>query len=252
MSRTQVTRLQHWQPVLIHILAIIRVMFQELVFIVAVTSNHHNRILKKLNHRNPKGVAEESKCRLPSGNDISLKLAFIDPFLSGLLDGPNKGVYLCWTNEPNLKAKRSYSNMRPDLFITKNASIRWARSLGYGEASPTTRKSNQYLVYQDLIKIVLFCKESLDEHLMEEVLRIHIVGRTVGFYILVLSADATYVMYLLAGIKVPDSIHDLHHFITELPLIFKILHVFDTMCVCSDVPENVASQRAPTMSSRIL
>ncbi|KAI9014368.1 hypothetical protein CLU79DRAFT_375607 [Phycomyces nitens] len=96
--------------------------------------------------------------------------------------------------------------MRPDLSITKTLGRKWARSLGYGEAKPATQKNNNYLVCQDLIKVVYFCKNALDDQLMDSVLGIHIVGRTIRFYVLVLPAVATYVMYLLAEIKIPDSI----------------------------------------------
>ncbi|KAI8329945.1 hypothetical protein BC941DRAFT_441686 [Chlamydoabsidia padenii] len=140
--------------------------------------------------------------------------------------------------------------MRPDLSITKTVGLKWARSLGYGEAKPVARESDHFLVCQDLIKVALFCKNSLDEQLMEGDLGIHIVGRTIRFYVLVLPAIATYVMYLLAEIKVPDSIQGLPAFITELPSILKILHVFDTVCVCSVTPDVIASRRAPTLPSK--
>ncbi|KAG0166586.1 hypothetical protein DFQ30_007002 [Apophysomyces sp. BC1015] len=136
-----------------------------------------------------------------------------------------------------MSAKQLSNNMRPDLSITKILVLKWARSLGYGEAKPAARESDHYLVCQDLIKVALFCKNSLDEQLMEGVLGIHIIGRTIRFYVLVLPATATYVMHLLAEIKVPDSIQGLPGFITELPSILKILHVFDAVCVCSDIPD---------------
>lgn len=75
---------------------------------------------------------------------------------------------------------------------------------------------------------------------MEGVLGIHIDGRTIRFYVLALPATATYVMYLLAEIKVPDSIQGLPGFVTEIPSILKTLHVFDTVCVCSVTPEVIA------------
>jgi hypothetical protein len=184
-------------------------------------------------------------------NECELCSRFIDPFLSGLFDDPNQGIYLRWTNESTLEAKQLSNNMRPDLSITKTVGLKWSRSLGYGEAKPAARESDHYLVCQDLIKVVLFCKDSLDEHLMDGVLGIHIVGRTISFYVLVLPAIATYVMYLLAEIKVPDSIQGLPSLITELPSVLKVLDVFDNVCVCSDVPDIVASRRVPTLPLKV-
>ncbi|KAG1449298.1 hypothetical protein G6F46_010940 [Rhizopus delemar] len=57
-------------------------------------------------------------------------------------------------------------------------------------------------------------------------------------------------MYLLGEIKVPDSIQGLSGFITELPSILKFLPVFDTICVCSDIPDIFASRRSPTPPSK--
>ncbi|KAI9275970.1 hypothetical protein BY458DRAFT_434263, partial [Sporodiniella umbellata] len=183
-------------------------------------------------------------------NECELCSRFIDPFLSGLFDDPKEGVYLRWTNESTLEAKELPNNLRPDLSITKTIGLKWVRSLGYGEVKPSARESDHYLVSQDLIKMVLFCKNSLDKQLMEGVLGIHVVGRTIRFYVLVLPATATYVMYLLAEIKVPDSIQGLPGFVTELPSILKILHVFDTVCVCSITPEVIAGRRTPTLPSK--
>ncbi|KAG0748697.1 hypothetical protein G6F23_001678 [Rhizopus arrhizus] len=175
---------------------------------------------------------------------------YVDPFLSSLFDDPNQGMYLRWTNGSTLEAKQLCSNMRPDISITKTLGRKWARSLGYGEAKPATRENDHYLVCQDLIKVAIFCKNALDEQLMDGVLGIHIVGRTIRFYVLVLPAIATYVMYLLAEIKVPDSIQGLPGFITELPSVLKILHVFDTVYVSFDIPDIIARRRAPTLSSK--
>lgn len=111
---------------------------------------------------------------------------FIDPFLSGLFDNPNQGIYLRWTNESTL----------------------------------------------------------------EGILGIHIIGRTIWFYVVVLLAIATYAMYLLAETKAPDSIQGFPGLVAELPSVLKILHICDTVCVHSITPNVIASRRAPTLSSR--
>ncbi|EPB89476.1 hypothetical protein HMPREF1544_03707 [Mucor circinelloides 1006PhL] len=132
-------------------------------------------------------------------NERELCSRFIDPFLSGLFDNPNQGIYLRWTNESTLEVKQLSNNTRPDLTITETAGLKWARSIGYGEPKSAAGKSNHYLICQGLIKVVLFCKNPLEEHFMEGILRNHIVGRTIRSYVLVLPAVATYVMYLLLG-----------------------------------------------------
>ncbi|CAO3648547.1 unnamed protein product [Mucor fragilis] len=84
---------------------------------------------------------------------------------------------------------------------------------------------------------------------MDDGLGIRIVGRTIRFHVLVLPAVATYVMHLLAEIKVPDSIQGLPTFVTELPSVLKIMHVFDTVCVSSDTPDTIARNRVHTLKA---
>ncbi|KAI8329825.1 hypothetical protein BC941DRAFT_476005 [Chlamydoabsidia padenii] len=84
---------------------------------------------------------------------------------------------------------------------------------------------------------------------MEGVLGIQIVGRTIRFYVLVLRATATFVMYLIAEIKVPDSIQGLPGFITELSSILKILHVFKVRQLIDPVGPNEELTRG-TIGSR--
>lgn len=151
-----------------------------------------------------------------------------------------------WANESTLEAKQLSNSIRPGQSITKIVGLKWARSLGYGEVKTAARESDHYPVCQDIIKVMLFCKNSLGEQLMEGVLEIQIVGRTIRFYVLVLSAIAANVMYLLAENKVQG----LPGFIIELPSILKILHVFDTVCVCSIIPDVIASLRASTLPSK--
>ncbi|KAI8384869.1 uncharacterized protein BYT42DRAFT_592897 [Radiomyces spectabilis] len=159
---------------------------------------------------------------------LSFAHALLIHFSRICFDEPDQGVYLRWTNEITLEAKQLSCNMRPDLTITKTVGLKWAKSLGYGEAKPAARETDHYLVCQDLIKVALFCKHSLDEQLMDGVLGIHIVGQ----------------------IKVPDSIKGLSGFIPELPSILKVLGVFDSVCVCSLTPDVIARRRAPTLPSK--
>ncbi|RCH81613.1 ATP-dependent Lon protease pim1, partial [Rhizopus azygosporus] len=84
---------------------------------------------------------------------------------------------------------RTLQLLKNEKKFAKTLGLKWERSLGYGEAKTAARESDHYLVCQDLIK------------LMDDVLGIHTVGRTIHFYVLVLPATVTYVMYLLTEIK---------------------------------------------------
>ncbi|ORX42785.1 hypothetical protein DM01DRAFT_1340968 [Hesseltinella vesiculosa] len=185
-------------------------------------------------------------------NETELCTRFIDPFLSGLFDDPDQGVYLRWTNDATLEAK-SYpdcTTTRPDLCITKCCGVKWTSSLGYGEAKPAARENDKYVLCKDLWKVAVFCKDALDSQLIDGVLGIQIIGRTIRFYLLMLPARRLYVMLELATIKIPDSLQNLPALVIELPNVLKVLDVFHRICVPSNDPAILKSRYASTLSTQ--
>ncbi|ORX51918.1 hypothetical protein DM01DRAFT_1336912 [Hesseltinella vesiculosa] len=165
---------------------------------------------------------------------------FVDPFLSGLFDDPDNGVYLRWTDETTLTA-------------TKSCGVKWGSSLAYGEAKPATQVDNHLVVNKDLVKVALLCKEALDNQLYEGMLGIQVIGRTVAFYVLTLPAQSLYTLIPLAQIELPDSLQDLPSFATETPSLLKVLDAFDRLCVPAAHPEVTRQRLAPTLTmSKIL
>lgn len=183
-------------------------------------------------------------------NEAELCSRFIDPFLTGIFDDPDQGVCLRWTNESTIEAKTGvgFTTSRPDLCITKCCGVKWKSSLGYGEAKASVREQDHYVLCKDLLKVAIFCKDSLDNQLMQGILGIQIIGRTIRFYLLALPAKGLYVMLELATIKVPDSLQTLPSFIPELPNILKVLDVFHRICVPDSDADRCKSRRAPTLS----
>ncbi|ORE01729.1 hypothetical protein BCV72DRAFT_216694, partial [Rhizopus microsporus var. microsporus] len=142
-------------------------------------------------------------------NETELCIRFVGPFLCGLFDDPDDGLYFRWTNETTLEAKKQLgsSNRHPDMCITKSFN-----SFAYGEAKPVCQGDNHYLICHDLIRVTAFCKGaviSMDNQQMKGVLGIQVVGRTVTFYVLVLSATGLYAMLELTNIKIPSCLNDL-------------------------------------------
>ncbi|KAI8329684.1 hypothetical protein BC941DRAFT_442566 [Chlamydoabsidia padenii] len=158
-------------------------------------------------------------------NETELCSRFIDPFLTGLFDDPDQGICLRWTNDATLEAKTcvDFTTNRPDLCITKCC----GSSLAYGEAKPAIREKDHF----DLLKVAIFCKDALDHQLMQGMLGIQIIGRTIQFYLLTLPAKGLYVMTELTTIKIPDSLQNLPSLVPELPNVLKILDVFHRVCL---------------------
>ncbi|KAG2182649.1 hypothetical protein INT44_005628 [Umbelopsis vinacea] len=83
-----------------------------------------------------------------------IRTRYVDPFLSGLFDDPDEGIYLRWTNEQTLEARQheDLSNKRPDICISRLHGITWASNLGYGEAKSAMQGGNNYSICRDLLR----------------------------------------------------------------------------------------------------
>ncbi|CEG66161.1 hypothetical protein RMATCC62417_02792 [Rhizopus microsporus] len=60
-------------------------------------------------------------------NKLELSTRYVDPFLSGLFDDPDEGIYLRWTNELTLEARQheDLSTKRPDMCISRLHGMTW-------------------------------------------------------------------------------------------------------------------------------
>ncbi|KAI8393654.1 uncharacterized protein BYT42DRAFT_488769 [Radiomyces spectabilis] len=182
-------------------------------------------------------------------NESELCSRFAEPFLAGLFDDPDNGVYLRWTDERTLEAKANESTRsRPDVCVTRSCGVKWTGSLAYGEAKPAVHGCDHFGLCRDLIKVAIFCKEALDSQLFEGILGIQIIGRTVVFYVLTLPAQSLYTLISIAKIQIPDSIQNLPALITEAPAILKVLDAFDRLCVRAAHPNVISNRHAPTLS----
>lgn len=168
-------------------------------------------------------------------NEYELSTRYIDPFLCGLFDDPDEGIYLCWINETTLEAQKheDLSMNHPDLCLSSLHGVKWKATHGYGEAKSASQGNNNFLICQDLLRIAIFCKNALDAQNMESVLGIQVIGRIITFYILVLPSTSLYVMRELAKIKVPDCLDDLTKLVMDIPHVLLVLDVFNRVCIQS-------------------
>ncbi|EPB82406.1 hypothetical protein HMPREF1544_10864 [Mucor circinelloides 1006PhL] len=190
-------------------------------------------------------IAEES-------NEMGLCSRYVDPFLCGIFDEPDEGVFLRWTNETTLEAKKQQSllSWRPDICITSLQGIKWKANIGFGEAKPAHQGSNHYSVCRDLLRVAVFCKDALDTQKMKGIMGLQIVGRTITFYVLVLPSSGLYIMHELAKIKIPDCLNDLPKLVTDISDVLLVLDVFNRICIPSvDCPH--PKRHRPTISSSI-
>ncbi|CEG81443.1 hypothetical protein RMATCC62417_15648 [Rhizopus microsporus] len=125
-------------------------------------------------------------------NESELGSRYIDSFLCGLFDDPDHGMYLHWTNEITLEARKNdglATKSRPDICTASVCGSRFSTNHGLGEVKSAAYDSSHFLLCKDLLRVATFCKDALDAHSMEDVLEFQAIGRVIYFYILLLPAN---------------------------------------------------------------
>lgn len=175
-------------------------------------------------------------------NESELGSRYIDPFLCGLFDDPENGMYLRWTNEITLDARKNdgLAARWPDICITSLCGSRFSTNHGFGEVKSAAYESNHFLLCKDLLLVAtFFCKDVLDTHNMEAVLGIQAIGRDIYFYILLLPANGVYVFHELGKVLIPNNLQDLTKLVMDAPLFLLIIDVFERLCIPSAHVRNI-------------
>jgi hypothetical protein len=182
-------------------------------------------------------------------NESELNTRFVDPFLCGLFDDPEEGVFLRWTNDITVEARKNETlwTRRPDLTITSLKGVKWSTSHGYGEVKPVYHEANNFLLSNDLIRVAIFCKNALDAQNLEGILGLQIIGRSITFYLLVFPSEGLYVMYELGTLQLSNNLCDLCKLLMDMPLGLLVLDVFHRLCIRSVNPFQPSRHR-PTVS----
>ncbi|KAI8063737.1 uncharacterized protein B0P05DRAFT_581076 [Gilbertella persicaria] len=155
--------------------------------------------------------------------ELELCSRFVDPFLCELFDDPDAGTFFRWTNELTVESKKNQSslNWRPDIAITRLQGFRWRYNLGFGEAKPAQPDSNHFAICKDLLRVGVFCKNSIDSQNMD------------------------------GEIQVPSSVADIPKLLMDMATVSYILDVFGRVCVPAVTP--ITTKQTPaTISDEIL
>ncbi|EPB91015.1 hypothetical protein HMPREF1544_02084 [Mucor circinelloides 1006PhL] len=199
------------------------------------------------------GLAELVKKlpRVPIEEDVNepgLITRFVDPFLCGLFDDPEEGVFIRRTNDITVEARKNETlwTRHPDLTVTGLKGVKWSTSHGYGEVRPVCYEANNFLLSNDLIRVAIFYKNALDAQNLEGILGLQIIGRSVTFYLLVLPSKGLYVIYELRTLQIPNNLCDLRKLLMGIPLCLLVLDVFHRLCVGSVNPFQPSRHR-PTV-----
>ncbi|ORX49050.1 hypothetical protein DM01DRAFT_353849 [Hesseltinella vesiculosa] len=162
-------------------------------------------------------------------NEAELCMRCIDPFLTSIIDDPDEGMFLRWTSETTVEARKSNGGIdsRPDLCVTKTCGVRWGADCGQGEAKPAIHAKDNDLICLDLVRVAVLSKEPLNNQRLEGVLGIHIIGRAIA-----LEGQSQLVM--------------------NMPAILSVLDVFNCLCVPSKEPQKVHDWKIPSLPLSVL
>ncbi|KAI9494337.1 hypothetical protein BDB00DRAFT_762070 [Zychaea mexicana] len=159
--------------------------------------------------------------------------------LCGLFDDPNRSMYLRWTNEITLEAKKNddlVNKNRPDICITSLYASRFTINHGFGEVKSAAFDSNHFLLCKDLLQVATFCKDAMDTHNIETVngiQAIDVVSDRDVFYILLLPANGIYVFLELGNVQMRNNLQDLTKLVMDAPLLLLIIDVSERLCILS-------------------
>ncbi|ORY95069.1 hypothetical protein BCR43DRAFT_516669 [Syncephalastrum racemosum] len=84
---------------------------------------------------------------------------------------------------------------------------------------------------EDLYRLVIFAKDSLDVLDEKSIMIVHVVGYHVTFYLLTLEATGFYVMFEVNSIHLPKTFQELSHFLVDSDRIKNVMRIYDAHCV---------------------
>ncbi|SAL96941.1 hypothetical protein [Absidia glauca] len=168
---------------------------------------------------------------LPAHQSKFREARYIDPFLSGLFDDQDNDMYLRWTNEATLDARKNddFLTTRLDLCISHLLGSNWNMDHGFGEAKSAHQGNNNYVVCQDLLRI----------------------GDGPHNQISSRCAACYYIMRELATVQVPGSLNDLSKLVLDMPRVLLVLDVFSRLCIPSLCPP-CSNRHTPRINASII
>ncbi|KAI9489844.1 hypothetical protein BDB00DRAFT_750969, partial [Zychaea mexicana] len=149
--------------------------------------------------------------------EAELITGYLMPALKTLFDDDGKHIRMRWmATEPLDGSKSTIASRWPDCLITMYPEdTDDGVNIGYGEAKRESERRNHYLINQDLIRLALFTKKTVDDTSFDTSasLAIHAIGATLTFYLLKIQADGLYIMTELAHLDVPMAVSEIPSFL---------------------------------------
>lgn len=107
-------------------------------------------------------------------------------------------------------------------------------STGYVEVKPDKSRSDTSKTHEDLLRLVNFCKDTLDKKDVKSMIAVQAVGYYVTIYLFSLEVTRLYLLTELYSIYVPKSISELPQFVMHFDEIKKIMVCYEENCVLAN------------------
>ncbi|PHZ13944.1 uncharacterized protein RHIMIDRAFT_235945 [Rhizopus microsporus ATCC 52813] len=152
-------------------------------------------------------------------------------------------LLLRWTN---IETDSSAKKKRPDATITKLNQLAFGYSLGFEEAKIAQSTPDKYNFCYDLLRLALFCKETIDKNQLNASLAFQIHGFSVVFFLMRLDHDGIYYLYEVGKLSFSRSLEELPGFVSlkNLNTLMRISEMFWRMC------KPVSAQGVDTLSDK--
>ncbi|KAI9315490.1 hypothetical protein BX666DRAFT_2028399 [Dichotomocladium elegans] len=147
--------------------------------------------------------------------EAELQGNYLDPILTPLFHFPSEGRYFRWLN----KQVPETETLRPDGHIYKMDQRRIGFSVGYVEVKP--EESQPKKRHEDMVRLVVFCKDTLEQKNMKAMIAIQAV-------------DDIYYMVELYSFEIPKYLSQLPQLLISFTQLKRIMVCSEENCVSTE------------------
>ncbi|ORX48477.1 hypothetical protein DM01DRAFT_255700, partial [Hesseltinella vesiculosa] len=176
-----------------------------------------------------------------------LWINYLDPLLSNLFSDPDRQINLRWTNTLPTEGGAA----RPDAILSEKRRLQHDTAIGHGEAKRYQGNANNFSLCIDTLRLIIFNKNAIDVHALDAAIAFQVNGFSLTFFFTRLVAYGTYVFFEIARFRLPQSLEDLHTFVTwkNLKLLLAVNDAVSRLCKRPTHARTISSWYRETLPS---